>query len=157
MTEAPNGILKTPLGEFSFIWNSADHAYIAADEVIVNSVPYKVHFHIHLVEGEWKRKDWHEPYLNRTDDKRWSVDASPKARQKVYEVVCEAWTKFANENKILGLKAEAHRLTEEIEKCDTAIEELLYNLEMTKTGREALARALKVIELAIEPNEQLTA
>ncbi len=97
MIEPPRGTLETPIGTVSFTMTEAGHVYLCSEgskgqAVTIRGIPYHVAYHCHLIDGKWGAKDWHDPYLNRSDCYK---DASQAARNTAREVLATAWTEFA--------------------------------------------------------------
>jgi flagellar capping protein FliD len=122
---SPTGTIETSLGFFTFTMGSATHVYLTGDVVIFN-VPYRVAYHCDLIDGEWKAKDWHEPYLSRHNDHK---DPSAAARNKAKDVLSKTWTDYLAAHPGMSLDAEKASIQGEIDRLDGDISELKEKLE----------------------------
>ena len=94
--------IDTPLGQVDFTMTSADHVCLSSLKIVVNTVLYAITFHLHLIDGVWGYKDWHEPYLRRPN----YAEPTPAARKKCREVLIKAWTEHLAAHPELSLAAE---------------------------------------------------
>jgi len=145
--DSVDGVIETPFGPMKYAITQGNHVFLSAggssdrlEPLVINRVPYYVNSHLYLqVDGTWARKDWHDPYMSRTD--RTLQEPSRAARDKAYEGIKEAWQGFIGENQQLLVEAERRFLNNEIGKAEEEIEKARDALDKLEGQREALLRA----------------
>jgi len=126
MIEAPRGTLETPIGTVNFAMTEAAHVYLNSDGnkgqlVTIRGIPYHVSYHVHLVDGQWTAKDFHDPYLNRKDSYK---EASQPARNTAREVLAKAWTEYLAAHPDLSRQAEQVKAAHEVAQLKSELADL---------------------------------
>jgi len=124
--EPPRGILETPLGTVNFTMTEASHVYLNSDgnqgqAVTIRGISYHVSYHVHLVDGQWTAKDFHDPYLSRKDCFK---DASQAARKTAREVLATAWTEYLAAHPELSRRAEQAKAAHEVAQLESELADL---------------------------------
>jgi hypothetical protein len=126
MTDRPQGILETSIGRVKFAMTEATHVFLHTDSterevVTIRGIPYHVSYHCHLIDGTWKAKDWHDPYLSRKDK---YAEASQPARKTAAEVLSKAWTEHLAAQPELSRTADQAKAEEEIGRLASELADL---------------------------------
>ena len=126
MTDRPQGILETSIGRVKFAMTEATHVFLHTDSeerevVTIRGIPYHVSYHCHLIDGTWKAKDWHDPYLSRKDK---YAEASQPARKTAAEVLSKAWTEHLAAHPELSRTADQAKAEEEIGRLASELADL---------------------------------
>lgn len=137
----PIGIIETPIGLVRFAMTEASHVFLHTESrtdeaVTIRKIRYHVNFHLHLIDGAWGVKDWHEPYLSRRDT--YSQDASQPARKTARDVLTKAWTEYLAAHSDLSLAAEKDKAQEAIDRANGELAELR---EQVKAKEAELSKA----------------
>ena len=141
MHKEPEGTLVTSVGTVNYVMTQADHVYLrtesATDQAItVYGVRYHVGFHCYLIDGQWKAKDCHEPYLSR----KGPGEASNAARKKARQVLSDAWTGYLAGCPGLTRRAALARADSDI----TKLEEELATLEENTAAKRGELEAARM-------------
>jgi hypothetical protein len=136
------GNLTSDIGELKFTMTSANHVYIEADATVVNRVLYRVTCHVHLIDGEWKLRDYRELYMRRQGS---HDDPSPAARKKAVAAILAAWAAYVASASFATVATAAERghLEKAIERANEEIKELEAKLTLAKANRATLKSKLE--------------
>jgi hypothetical protein len=135
------GEFASTIGKVRYAITSATHVSINGS-VTVRQIPYRVGLHLFRHnDGKWrtqeegKNPDYHNPYLNREDDKRWEKEPSQAARLSIKETLIAAWegyiVKCPEKLPQAGLLNLQGQIASKAEECATAknkLEELRVEL-----------------------------
>ena len=148
MKEIPRSTLDTPIGTVNFAMTEAAHVYLNSDGnkgqlVAIRGIPYHVSCHLHLVDGQWTVKDYHDPYMSRKDC--FNKDASQAARKTAREILAKAWSEYLAAHPGLSREAEQAKAAEEVER----LEGELADLESKTVAKRAELKAAKKQQAAV--------
>ena len=143
MKEIPRSTLDTPIGTVNFAMTEAAHVYLNSDGnkgqlVAIRGIPYHVSCHLHLVDGQWTVKDYHDPYMSRKDC--FNKDASQAARKTAREVLAKSWTEYLAAHPDLSRQAEQAKAAHEVEQLQSELADLE---EKAAAKRKELSAAKK--------------
>ena len=127
MIEPPRGILTTPIGTVNFTMTEAAHVFLHTESrnnetVTIRGIPYHVSCHLHLVDGQWTVKDYHDPYMSRKDC--FNKDASQAARKTAREILAKVWTEYLAAHAGLSREAEQAKAAEQVERLESELADL---------------------------------
>jgi len=124
------GNLKSNIGELVFTMTSANHVHIQANEAAV----YSISCHVHLIDGQWKLKDYRELYMSRPGSFDYPTSA---ARRKASDAILVAWAAFVASTGFTEIATAAERghLEDEIRRADEKIVELEKKLTAARNER----------------------
>lgn len=140
--------LKCGSGEVHYTLTDATHVYITG-QITVFSVTYNFTLHLYRqLDGSWSKDDkpgqncFYNLYLNRVDSMK---DASFAARNKVEEIMVEAWEAHVNDDE--RIEAEKHHIQEELDKATQNVTDLEKQLEKAEQSLGKLDRTQKNLEV----------
>ena len=148
MSETPRGKLETPIGTVNFAMTQADHVFLNTDSqegmvIVIRQIPYHLGFHCYLVDGQWKAKDWHDPYLSRKDS--YAKETSQAARNTAREILSKAWTEYLAANPTLTRAAALAHAQEIVERLRGELADLEQKAKDKKAETKAAEKSLKEI------------
>ncbi len=133
----PTGTVALSFGNVQYAWTEAAHVHISTSNgnyINVRGVEYHIGVHLHLIDGEWKLRDYHELYASRpSNNKNWNKPVSDSARKVILEQCTAFWTGFVSAHPMLGHKAERSKLQGNVERLEEEIIELQSTLESKRT------------------------
>lgn len=125
---------------------SGDHVHIECDNAIINRVTYRVSSHVHLIDGEWKMRDYRELYMSRRGSHEGPTNA---ARNRAAEIILSAWAAFraTPEFKVVAKAAELGYLEARLKSADETIVDCEKKLQEARAERAKLRAKLKALDL----------
>jgi hypothetical protein len=144
MIETPRGTLETSIGTVNFAMTEAAHVYLNSDGskgqlVTIRGIPYHVSCHLHLVDGQWTVKDYHDPYMSRKDC--FNKDASQAARKTARETLAKVWTEYLAAHAGLSREAEQAKAAEQVERLESELADLESKAAAKRTELKAAKKA----------------
>lgn len=143
------GILNTKIGNVAFTMTQADHVYLrteSGESVIVRGIPYHVSYHCYLIDGQWKAKDYHDPYVSRRDILK---DASHAARKTIAEVLAAAWVDYLGKNPQASNQADLNHALEVKDRLAEEVAELEAKLRVKQGELRAAYQDVDRLKAAI--------
>lgn len=115
-------MLDTKYGSVKCVLTDGQHVCISG-QLNYREIPISCNFHLHLIENEWKLKNYADLYLSRQDD--WRKKISAVCHKAILLELTSCWVSWVSANPtVLELAERAsknekyQRLTEELEELD---------------------------------------